>query len=287
MFAIIKRELKTYFLTPTGYIFLGLFLLITGLFFAFSNIFTYNTSFAPFLSSIVFLFMLCVPILTMRLMTDEKRQNTDQLLLTSPVKIIEIVLGKYFAAVLLFLIALGVTLIYPILISIHGSLDTWETIGAYIGFIFLGCSFISIGLLVSTATENQVVAAIVTFVALLIVWILDFIQQAVPSGKGSGIIFLIVILAILTLWIYFSTKNLLITIFTGIAGAAVFIILFFLKSDIFPGLIGKSLSWISLVSRYNSFSMGILKIDAIIYFITFSGFFNYLTLRLIEKRRWS
>ena len=287
MFAIFKRELKTYFLTPTGYIFLALFLLITGIFFTFSNILPLNTSFAPYLKSILFLFLLCVPILTMRLMTDEKRFQTDQLLLTSPVKIVGIVLGKYFAAVVLFCIAIGVTVIYAIIIHAHGTLDTWETLGAYIGFIFLGSAFISLGLYVSASTDSQVIAAIVTFGALLIVWILDFIRQGVPSDRISGIVFVIALLSALTIWIYFSTKNMLILICTASASAAVFLLLFFLGENIFVGLIGKSLGWLSLVSRYNSFAMGILKVDTIIYYLSFAAFFNYLTVRLIERRRWS
>lgn len=287
MLAIFKRELKTYFLTPTGYIFLALFLLITGIFFTFSNILPLNTSFAPFLNSILFLFLLCVPILTMRLMTDEKRFRTDQLLLTSPVKIIDIVLGKYFAAVVLFCIALGITVLYALILNAYGTLDTWESLGAYIGFIFLGSAFIALGLYISTATENQVIAAIVTFGALLIVWLLDSIRQGVPADRVSGIIFLITLFAALTIWAYFSTKNILILICTAAASTAAFLLLFFLGENLFIGLIGKSLGWLSLVSRYKSFSMGILKIDTIIYYLSFAAFFNYLTVRLIERRRWS
>ena len=287
MFAIFKRELKTYFLTPTGYIFLALFLLITGIFFAFSNLFPLNTNFAPYVSSILFLFLLCVPILTMRLMTDEKRFKTDQLLLTSPIKIVDIVLGKYFAAVVIFLIALGVTVLYAVIIAIHGTLDLWQTVGSYIGFILLGCSFISIGLYVSTATENQVIAAIVTFGALLIVWIMDFIRQGVPTDNISGMIFAIALFAALNIWIWFSTRNLIILIGTAAASIVVFLLIFFLSGDVFTGLIGKVLGWLSLVSRFESFSMGVLKVDTLVYYITFSAFFNYLTVRLIEKRRWS
>jgi len=287
MLAIFKRELKTYFLTPTGYIFLALFLLITGIFFTLSNILPKNPTFAPFLDSILFLFLLCVPILTMRLMTDEKRFRTDQLLLTSPVKIIDIVLGKYFAALVLFCIALGVTVIYAVILNAYGSLDTWESFGAYLGFVFLGSAFIALGLYVSAATENQVIAAIVTFGALLIVWILDFVRQGVPADMISGMIFTIALFAALNVWIYFSTRNILILICTCAVSAAAFLLLFFLKEELFLGLIGKTLGWLSLVSRYKSFSMGILKVDTIIYYLSFAAFFNYLTVRLIERRRWS
>lgn len=286
MFAIFKRELKTYFSTPTGYVFLALFLLITGIFFSLANLLTLNSTYAPYLGGVLFLFLLCVPILTMRLISEETKQKTDQLLLTSPVRIFDIVFGKFMAAVSLFLIALAVTFLYPVIIALYGSLDLWETVGAYIGFIFLGSAFIAIGMYVSATTENQVIAAIVTFASLLIVWILDFIKENVPSDKISGMIFAAALFLIFVIWIYSATRNLLILIAVSAAGIIAFSLLFFLSGSLFIGFIGKTIGWLSLLGRYQSLSMGILKINTIIYYLSISVFFNYLTIRLIEKRRW-
>ncbi|HUX22285.1 MAG TPA: ABC transporter permease subunit, partial [Spirochaetia bacterium] len=189
MIAILKRELKAYFLTPIGYIFMSLFLLVGGVLFAFGNLVSHSSQYSGFLGSILFMFLLATPILTMRLFTDEMRMKTDQLLLTSPVRITEVVIGKYLAALVVFTITLVITIFYAILISVYGDLDVWQTVGGYIGFFLIGCAFISIGLFVSATTENQVVAAIITFGALLLAYIMDAIQSGVPTDGTSGIIF--------------------------------------------------------------------------------------------------
>ncbi len=286
MLAIYKRELKTYFQTPIGYIFLSLFLLISGLLFTLGNIFNLSPNYAPFLSSILFIFLLAIPILTMRLMTDEQRFRTDQLLLTSPVSITSIVMGKYLAAVTMFLITIAVTVIYPIVMSFYGDIDGWESVGSYVGFILLGCAFISIGLFVSATTENQVIAAIVTFVALLISWIMDFIQQGVPADPVTSLIFLCAIVVGIGVWIYLATRNLIIPgviVALGLGGA---LLAFFLSRSFYFGFISRVLEWLSLVKRYDSFPRGLLSFDAVVYYISISALFVFLTVRLIEKKRW-
>jgi len=287
MFAIYKRELKTYFQTPIGYIYLSLFLLISGLLFVLGTLFNLSPNYAPFLSSILFIFLLAIPVLTMRLMTDEHRYRTDQLLLTSPIRISNIVLGKYFAAVTMFLITIAVTALYPIVMSFYGDIDGWESVGSYLGFILLGCSFVSIGLFVSTTTENQVVAAIVTFVALLVSWIIDFVAQGIPTDPVTSLIFVCVVVAGIALWLYLSTRNLIIPIAIGVIGIGIALVFFFTHQAWYVGFITKVLGWLSLVQRYESFPRGILKFDAVVYYLTVSALFLFLTVRLIEKKRWS
>ena len=287
MLAIFKRELKAYFQTPIGYIFMSLFLLVAGILFILGNVFEQSPSFAGYLSSILFIFMFSIPVLTMRLLSDESRMKTDQLLITSPVRVIEIVLGKYFAAVIMFLITIAVTGFYAMVLSFHGEIDGWETLGSYIGFMLLGCSFISIGIFVSGTTENQVVAWIVTFCSLLVFWIMDFIQQGVPTDPVTGFIFLGVAVIAICLWIYFATKNLLIPIVLGVLGIGAALIVFLVSQEQYIGFIGKTLEWLSLVKRYGPFPRGILSFDSIVYYVTVSAFFLFLTVRLIEKKRWS
>jgi len=287
MLAILKRELRAYFLSPIGYIFMSLFLLVGGVLFAFGNLITLSSQYTGFLGSILFMFLLAVPVLTMRLFTDEMRMRTDQLLLTSPVRIVEIVLGKYLAALIVFFITMIITVFYAILVAIYGDLDTWQTVGGYIGFFLVGCSFISVGLFVSATTENQVIAAIVTFSALLLAWIMDAIQSGVPSDQTSGIIFAGVIAIGIAAWIYFSTKNLYLGGGVLLLLAIVILILAVVDKAIFLGFIANVLGWFSLLKRYQDFTRGLLRLDSIIYYLSFSAFFLYLTVRLIEKRRWS
>lgn len=286
MLAIFKRELKMYFLSPIGYVFLSIFLLLTGIFFSFGSLQSANPDFTSFLSSILFLFLLVVPILTMRLFTDEKRMKTDQLLLTSPVKVTGIVFGKYLAAVVFFLIALAVTGLYTIVIIRHGTLQVAQTLGGYFGFILIGACFISIGLFVSSTTDNQVVSAILTFFSMLFLWLLDSLRQALPADVFWGLGFICLLAFGLGFWIYISTKNWPITMIYGGAALIAIVLTFILSKNLYVGVIGRIFDWFSLKKRYNSFSLGILKITDVVYYLTFAGFFVHLTIRGIENQRW-
>ncbi len=234
MWAVFKREAESFFLSPVGYVFMGFFLLISGYFFTVSNIFTMNANFNTVLGNIIFLFMMLVPVLTMRLLSEERKTKTDQLLLTSPVPLLSIVLGKYMAAVFVFLITLLITSIYPIILFIYGSPALGEILGGYLGFFLMGCTFIAIGLFVSSLTENQLTAYIATFAVLLLLWLMD--------------------------WITPNLNNMIIV---------------------------QILEWLSILKRFNDFGMGILSLSPIVYYISFSAVFVFLTMRVMEKRRWS
>ncbi|MBC8530253.1 ABC transporter permease [Gehongia tenuis] len=179
MTAVFKREVRSYFLAPLGYVFIGAFMLVTGILFSANSIFGGDSSVASILDSASFIFMLLVPILTMRLFSEERKAKTDQLWLTSPLSITQVVLGKYFAALFVFAVTLVLTAIYPILISIYASIHILEVLVEYLGFFLMGATLISVGTLISTLTENQVVAAVGTFGAILIMWIMDFFASMV------------------------------------------------------------------------------------------------------------
>jgi len=287
MLAVFKRELKAYFASPTGYIFMGFFLLISGIFFALSNLLTGSPNYLSVLSSITFVFLIVVPILTMRLMSEESRQKTDQLLLTSPLSVTGIVLGKYFAAVMVFLLTLLITCLYPIILSFFGTIAVWEIVGGYIGFFLLGAAFISIGLFISSLTDNQVIAAVVTFGALLFIWILDWIIGGIPTDRVSGIVFACALVVGVAALVYFTTRNIFVSAVIAVVGFGIVAGIYFANKYFFDGFIVRTLEWFSLLSRYETFMMGILSLSPIVYYITFSAVFLFLTVRVIEKRRWS
>lgn len=288
MLAVFRRELKAYFVSPIGFTFVGFFILIAGVFFALSNLLSGNPAYTGMLSSLTFIFLFLVPILTMRLLSEETRQKTDQLLITSPLGITGIVMGKYLAAVAVFLITLLITVLYPVLLSFFalGGMAWWEILGGYIGFFLLGSAFISVGLFFSSLTDNQLIAAVMTFAALLLIWILDIIAQSLPTDPVTGLVFMALLGAGLVLLVFLSTRNTLATIFSIVAAAGVVVLLFIFSKNLFDGLIAKILTWFSLLKRYTDFSMGILGLSPIVYYISFSGAFVFLTIRMIEKRRW-
>jgi len=287
MLAIFKREIRSYFLTPIGYIFMGFFLLLTGIFYFFGNIFSQSSHYTGFLGSVLLIFLFAIPLLTMRLFSEERKQKTDQLLLTSPVSIAGIVCGKYLAALAVFCGTLLVTVLYAVVIAVYGDLEIWETVGSYIGFIFLGAAYIAVGLFISSATENQLSAGLITFFTLMIIWLIDPISQVLPSDTRSGIISAIVLLAGVVLFIYFNTRNLVITAGVLLLGGLAIGGFYLFKQDVFFGFVRKILGWFSLNQRYQPFSMGLLKVDSLLYYASFSGLFLFLTAGLIEKRRWS
>lgn len=286
MIAVFKKEMKAYFSSLTGYIFMGFFLLLSGFFVALSNLLSGNPDYNGVLASINFVFLFVVPILTMRLMSEEKKQKTDQLLLTSPLKIWDIVLGKYFAAVGVFLLTLLITCIYPIMLSFFGELAWAEIIGGYVGFFLLGCAFISIGLFVSSKTDNQVISAVITFSILLFIWLLEGIQQGLPVGTVYGMVFAGIIVAAVAMLTYSATRSKSVGVITGIIGVAIIAIVYFINKSVYDALIVNVFSWFSLLNRYQGFAMGVLSLSPIVYYITFSFAFLFLTVQGIDKRRW-
>ena len=287
MFAIFKRELKAYFLTPIGYLYMGLFLLLTGVFYFFDNLLSGRSQFSSFLGSILLIYLFAIPLLTMRLFAEEKRQKTDQLLLTSPVSITGIVTGKFLAAMVVFCGTLLFTVAYAVVIALYGDLEVWETVGSYTGFIFLGAAYISVGIFVSAATENQLTAALVSFFSLMFIWLIDPVSQIIPSDTQTGIISAAVVLAALLLFLYLNTKNWVIVLGAAVIGGLAIGGFYLFKRDVFFGFIQKFLGWFSLHRRYQPFSSGLLKFDSLLYYASFSGLFLFLTVRLIEKRRWN
>lgn len=173
MTAIFKREYKSFFLTPIGYVFCGVFALIAGIFFLLGNVFAGYGDLKPLFANILSILMFIIPALTMKLLSEEKKLKTDQVLLTSPVSVSDIVLGKFFAAGSVFLTALVFTLPYVFIVAFAGQLEIWSVLGNYLAITLVAGIFISIGLMISAVTENQLIAAVGTFIALLSLSFLD------------------------------------------------------------------------------------------------------------------
>lgn len=287
MLAVFLKELRTYFTTPIGYIFMGVFLLISGILFTTSNIFAMNSDYSSFLGSLIFIFLLVIPLLTMKILSEEKKQKTDQLLLTAPITTGKVIAGKFLAALALYLITMSVTFLYPLFLSFHGKLDAAQIIGTYIGFFLLGASFISIGIYVSSLSDSQASAAILTFCVLIITWIIDFLGGFMPQSIPSGVIFTLIIIIGGAAWMYSASKNIPAAALVALAGLVLTGLIYLINKELFINLIAKSFSWFSLTKRFSDFPMGILKLNAIVYYFSFCGFFLFLTTQRLEKQRWS
>ncbi len=180
MTAVMKRELSSYFVSVLGYVYLAIFLLFSGIYFFVTCLYGYGSNNLTYVFSNLFVIVIfLVPILTMRLWSEEKKQKTDQLLLTSPVRLTSIVLGKYLAALSVFAIGLLITIIYAAIISIFAD-PVWPLVLTnFLGLLLLGASLISIGLFISSLTENQLIAAIVSFGIGLLIMMLDSLKSII------------------------------------------------------------------------------------------------------------
>ena len=287
MKAIYIREIKVYFNSMIEYVFIAFFVLITAIYFSIQNILVLSPDFQNILSNVIMMFLILGPMLTMRLLSEEKNKKTDQLLLTAPVSIPSIVLGKYFAAVTVFLISLLITGIFPVILAFFGTVAVAQIIGTYIGFFLLGSAFIAVGLWVSSITDNQIVSAVATFAAIFLLLMVQTIVKAASGSQGFSLMFAGIIALIIAFYFYYNTKNSEISITLFIIEMAVLLILYFVKRSIFTGLAGKFAMMFAVLTRFQNFAMGLLDVSSIVYFISFIAVFLYFTIRVIEKRRWS
>lgn len=181
MKAIFNREFNSYFTSMLGYVFLTIFLLLTGIMFYMVNIGYMTASMTGFFASVNNVAIFFLPLLTMRLFSEDRKLKTDQLLLTAPISTKEIVLGKFFAAFAVFMTGVVITLIYPVMLAVWGNLPFAETISCYIGFILLCSLILSIGAFMSSVTESQIVAAVATYGVLIFTMLLNSISTYVSN----------------------------------------------------------------------------------------------------------
>jgi len=175
--AIFEKEIQSYFTSPIAYIVLAVFWLVSGYFFSFTLFYTNVGSMATTFHNISIILILLAPVITMRLFSEEKKSGTLELLLTLPVKSYEIVLGKFLAATALYLIMIAGTLIYLVPLFLYGDPDSGPIVSGYIGAILLGLSFLSIGILTSTLSKNQIIAAVLSLLIILILWFIDYVAS--------------------------------------------------------------------------------------------------------------
>lgn len=234
MFAIMKRELLSYFTSPLGYVFIAVFYLFSGIFLFLFTLTSQSVGMSYVYTGMFFVMLIMIPILTMRLMAEENKQKTDQLLLTSPVSLPRLVMGKFLSAFVILLICMLIFLVYGIVLSCFAAVNWAVIFGNIVGMLLLGALCVSAGIFVSTLTENQMIAAVGS-IGLNIAFILvDSFASVMPTK--------------------------------------------FLQ-DVFYSL--------SFFSRYNEFTIGIFSLSNIFFFASVAFIFLFLTVRVLEKRRWS
>lgn len=251
IWAIAKKEIKSYFTSPIAYVVITVFLVLVGFFF-YSLIWWFNSQsmqlsrnpayfqqlninqmvYSPLFHNISIILLLMLPLLTMRLFSEEKKIGTDELLFTSPISVNQIILGKYFAALIVLAVMLLLTGIFSLFTFAYGNPELAPLLSGYLGLFLMGAAFISVGIFFSSLTENQIVSAILTFGALLLFWILNWASY---SAGGT--------------W-----------------------------KDV--------LNYLSFFQHFDGLTRGILDTTDIVYYLSFSFFGLFLTHSVIQSRRW-
>lgn len=287
MLAIYKKELRSYLTSMAGYVFIAFILLILGIYFTAYNLQYASPDFGVTLSAVTFLFLIITPVLTMRILAEEKRNRTDQLLLTAPVSVWKIVLGKYLSMITIYAIPIIIASIYPLIMGRYGTVSYAMAYTAILGFFFLGCAQIAVGLFLSSVTESQVIAAVLTFGVLFCSFVMEGIESFFSDTALSSMLAVLVLAVLLALVIHQMTKDVLLSSVIGVGMEAVVLLLYFVKSSLFSGLIQKVLGLLAIANHFDNFVGGILDITGIIYMLSVICIFVFLTIQCIQKKRWS
>ena len=288
MTAIFKRELKSYLTSMVGYLFIFFVLVLTGIYFSAYQLSGGYSKFEYTLSALTFVFLIGVPILSMRVLAEERKQKTDQLLLTSPISVVKIVIGKYLAVLSLFVIALVIIMLYPFMLHFYGDVE-WTTVAlGMFGYFLIGAALIAVGFFISSLTENQIVSAVVTAVLIFASFFLNNISNNLPGRARYSIIFYACVVVAVMILFYVSTKKVLPSVVSGIVGAGAIALVYFIKPSMYDDGLSKVIDWFSMMERYtNSFINGLLDVSAVVYYLSFAGVFLFLTVHMIEKKRWN
>lgn len=288
MRAIYKRELDSYFHSMIGYVFIAFFLAFTGVYFMAYNLNYGYPIFSYVLSSLVFILLIAIPVLTMKSFSEDRKSRTDQLLLTAPVSLGQIVMGKYLAMVTVYLIPSLVFCLYPLVIKMQGNAYLLTDYCGILMFFLMGCVFISIGMFLSSLTESQIIAAISSFGVLLVLYLWDGILGFLPSSALLNLIILLVLLSLVSVLVWHITGNLVIAGVLELFFLAAGIIVYAVDSSLYESLLPDVLGKLDLTAPLTDVVAGsLLDTGSIILYLSVIGLFIFLTMQSIQKRRWS
>ena len=287
MKAVYEHEVSSYFGGITAYVFGAFLLLFAGIYTFVINIRAGVTNFEYVLNNMSFIFLVIVPILTMRVIADERRQKTDQLLYSLPLTMTQVVLGKYFALLTVNLIPTIIMCIYPLILSFFGTMNFLGIYTTVIGFFLLGSALIAVGMFISSITESQPVAAGVCFVVVLINYFISSLSTYISSSSMATLIAFTVMVLILAFIFWMMTRNNFISFTLGVVLECILLVLYMVKGSSFEGLFPAIVEKLSLFDVFYGFVDGIFSIGSVVYFLSIIAVFVFLTIQSLEKRRWS
>lgn len=288
MAAIYKRELKSCFLSMTGPVFVAFLIAFTGIYFMAYNMTAGYPYFSYTLSGSLIVFLVGIPLITMRSFSEERKNKTDQMLLTAPVSLRKIVMGKYLAMVTVIAIPNVVFCVFPLIIKSQGTAYLavdYISIGV---FFLLGCVYAAIGMFISSLTESQIIAYISTFGILLVLYLWDGILSMLPSSSISGLAGVIILLAVVSFYIWHMTGNTVLSGGLALVGAIAGIATYIVKPEVYENLLSRFLGKLALANVFTDItSNSIVDVTGIALYLSIIVVFVFLTVQTIQKRRWS
>ena len=288
MLAIYKRELKSYFQSMTGPVFVAFLIAFTGIYFMAYNMTAGYPYFSYTLSGSLIVFIVGIPLITMRSFSEERKNKTDQLLLTAPVSLGQVVLGKYLAMVTVIAVPNVIFCIFPLIIKSQGTAYLTVDYLSILVFFLLGCVYAAIGMFLSALTESQIIAFISTFGILLVLYLWDGILAMLPGSAVSGLVGVLVLLTVVAFYIWRMTENVVLSGGIELIGVIAGIVVYMVKSEVYENLLSDSLGKLAIANVFTGItSNSIVDITGIALYLSFIAGFVFLTVQAIQKRRWS
>ena len=287
MKAVFKHELQQYFDSMTAYVFGAFLLLFIGIGSMLYNLQSAVSNFEFVLSFAAIVFVVIVPVLTMRTLSEERKQKTDQLLYALPISTTQVILGKYAALLLVFLIPLCFVAMYPLLFSQFGEVYLPTAYGSLFAFFLLGAALIAVGVFLSSLTDNQGLAAGLGVGAILLNYYSVSLSEYVSSTAVGTVITFALLIVCLGVMIRALTRNDTLAIAVGLALFAVLVGLYLLDASALEGLLPNIMRTLSLFSRFSVFVNGVFDLTGVVYYLSVVAFFLFLAVQSMEKRRYN
>ena len=288
MLAIYKRELKSYFQFMVGPVFVAFLIAFTGIYFMAYNMTAGYPYFSYTLSGSLIVFIVGIPLITMRSFSEERKNKTDQLLLTAPVSLGQVVLGKYLAMVTVIAVPNVIFCIFPLIIKSQGTAYLTVDYLSILVFFLLGCVYAAIGMFLSALTESQIIAFISTFGILLILYLWDGILSMLPGSAVSGLVGVLILMAVVVVYIWRMTDNMVLSGGIGTAGVIAAVVVYAVKSEIYENLLSNLLGKMAIANVFTGItSNNIVDVTGIALYLSLIAVFVFLTVQAIQKRRWS
>ena len=287
MTAVLKHELSNYFHSFTAYIFSAFLLAFVGIGAMLYNIQSAVANFEYVLRFVCLGVVIIIPILTMRVIAEERKQKTDQLLYSLPIKTSQIILGKYLALLIVYLIPLCIVALYPLIFAQFGDVYLVTSYGSLFAFFLMGAALIAIGTFISSLTENQGLAAGIAIPVILLNYYSVTLAEYVSSTALGSALALIVLAVLLGVIVNHLTKNGNLAYGVGIGLTLLIGVIYYADSSKVEGLRPKVMTRLSLFERFYTFVNGVFDLTAIVYDVTVIVFFLFLSVQSLEKRRYN